>query len=60
MGIHCDNRTAHSRIRVRKMPVIRAGNKTIVEVETTVYRKDGTVKDYEIDRIEIPEGGNEK
>lgn len=43
-----------------KMAVIRAGNKTIVEVETVVYRKDGTIKDYEIDRIEIPEGGNEK
>ena len=38
------------------MPVIRTGNKTIVEVETTVYRKDGTIKDYEIDRIEIPSG----
>ena len=58
MGIHCDNREAHG--RMRNMPVIRSGNKTIVEVETVVYRKDGTIKDYEIDRIEIPEGGNEK
>ena len=41
------------------MPVIRAGNKTIVEVETVVYRKDGTIKDYEIDRTEIPEGSGD-
>lgn len=46
---------------MREMPVIRAGNKTIVEVETVVYRKDGTIKDYEIDRIEIPSGmGDDK
>lgn len=42
------------------MPVMQANGKTIVEVETVVYRKDGTIKDYEKDRIEIPAGGNEK
>jgi hypothetical protein len=42
------------------MPEIRAREKTIVEVETVVYRKDGTVKDYEKDRIEIPSGDDEK
>ncbi len=42
------------------MSEIKARTKTIVEVETVVYRKDGTIKDYEIDRIEIPSGGNEK
>ncbi len=35
------------------MPEIRGKTKTVVEVETTVYRVDGTVKDREYDRIEV-------
>jgi hypothetical protein len=37
------------------MAIHRARDKTIIEVETVVYRADGTIKETEYDRIEVPE-----
>ena len=42
------------------MCIIRGATKTIVEVETVVYRADGTIKDRETDRIVVGEEEDEK
>lgn len=37
------------------MSIIRGATRTIVEVETVVYRADGTIKETEYDRIVVGE-----